>query len=668
MKKKQKQKSIKTKLILYCGVLLLISSVINTAINIVSTKSNMLQSEQVKLEKCAARAAQIVDNKLKEQIEVLKTIARRKEFVRLQIGEVRLQQMLDEECEYLGFLNIYIADLDGNMIITRKNTEDVSKDPIFQAAIKGESVYSSPMLRDGSTLIQLATPVYDGNGAVYGVLIATQDLMTFNEAVMDQDYTSFILGKSGEYLAHSDTEFLNSVSKEGNSEEELLSLEQNNSIHEKMLQGEVGFDEYILEKTKEKCYIAYAPIETNGWSIGILESEQVINTAIRNQILQSAISCIIILGVAFIGIAFMSGLLVREIKAITQHLNKMAAGDFKTKTPERLLKTQNEVGIAANAMEMMRTALGGMVGILKNSTEQLQTESGNLNQISSDAKISSEGIACATQQMATGVSEQAEDLVNVLKVISEFGEKVEAIVESIQEVETQTACMKEEAETGNQNTELLSKSVSEVKTAFQSFSHKIQGLSDSIKNVTEITSLIDMIAEQTNLLALNASIEAARVGEAGKGFAVVADEIRKLAEQCKDSAKGINEVVAKIATETYALCNSSNALQNQLEDQIDTIQLTVGTFQSMNSSMVSMVDHIKNISMDATEIGENKNMILTRVENVTAVGEEISASTEEVSATAETMKYTSEVVNTSAIELGEIASQISEEIKKFRVE
>lgn len=666
IKTKQKPKSIKTKLILYCGALLILSSVINTTISIISTKNSMLQSEQVKLEKCAARAAQIVDNKLEEQIEVLKTIARRKEFVRLQIGEVRLQNMLDEECEFLGFRNIYIADIEGNMIITRKNIEDVSEDPIFQAALRGESVYSSPMLRDGVALIQLATPVYDENGDVFGILIATQDIMDFNQEVMDQDYTSFILGSNGDYLAHSDASFLSSVAQSEMNEE--TTYPKNEKIHEIMVQGEAGFSEYVSESTKEKCYIAYAPITTNGWSIGILEPVSFIDNLINEQILRSAISSAVILIIAFLGIYFLSSIIVRQIKAITNHLNVMAKGDFKTQTPKKLLSNKDELGFAANAMEQMRTTLAGMIHILKDSTNQMQTESTSLSQISSDAKVSSEGIAIATHQMATGVSEQAEDLVNILKVINEFGEKIETIVSSIGEVEKHTATMKEEASSGNKNTEELSLSVAQVKGSFENFYNRINGLSNNIKNVTEITKLIDEIAEQTNLLALNASIEAARVGEAGKGFAVVADEIRKLAEQCKNSAKGINELVANISMDTRDLCESSNSLQIQLDEQMNTIQTTVSTFQSMNISIVTMVEHIKNISDDANEVDENKNSIITRVENVTAVGEEISASTEEVSATAENMKTTSENVNDTAQQLGQIAIQISSEIDKFSIE
>lgn len=90
---------------------------------------------------------------------------------------------------------------------------------------------------------------------------------------------------------------------------------------------------------------------------------------------------------------------------------------------------------------------------------------------------------------------------------------------------------------------------------------------EELKSITNITSVIKKISQQSNILGINASIEAARAGESGRGFAVVAEEVRKMADNTKESAKGIDEDLARIQESTANLIEAVNQLAVVSEHQ-----------------------------------------------------------------------------------------------------
>ena len=91
-------------------------------------------------------------------------------------------------------------------------------------------------------------------------------------------------------------------------------------------------------------------------------------------------------------------------------------------------------------------------------------------------------------------------------------------------------------------------------------------LTDRVRDITRILSMINDLADQTNLLALNAAIEAARAGEAGRGFAVVADEVRRLADRSKTLASDISQITSSVQVETNATVLAMDKGAEQLKD------------------------------------------------------------------------------------------------------
>jgi methyl-accepting chemotaxis protein len=131
-------------------------------------------------------------------------------------------------------------------------------------------------------------------------------------------------------------------------------------------------------------------------------------------------------------------------------------------------------------------------------------------------------------------------------------------------------------------------------------------ITESNREIADITTLIDGIAFQTNLLALNAAVEAARAGEQGRGFAVVASEVRNLAQRAAEAAKSIKGVIA-------------NSL-GKVEDGARLVE-------SAGQSMEAIVAQVKRVSAIIGEIAaaskeqsggiEQVNQAITQIDQIT---------------------------------------------------
>ncbi len=120
-------------------------------------------------------------------------------------------------------------------------------------------------------------------------------------------------------------------------------------------------------------------------------------------------------------------------------------------------------------------------------------------------------------------------------------------------------------------------------------------ISESSRQIMDITAVIDGIAFQTNILALNAAVEAARAGEQGRGFAVVAGEVRTLANRSAVAAReikalilGSSEKVKLGAAKANLAVEAMHRLVQSVERMAFAIEEIQSGSQSQNSSMFSI--------------------------------------------------------------------------------
>ena len=151
------------------------------------------------------------------------------------------------------------------------------------------------------------------------------------------------------------------------------------------------------------------------------------------------------------------------------------------------------------------------------------------------------------------VSENAEKasqgVDQISKAMQDMSAAVEEITSSMESVSNLSKQTNDLSQSGAALAGKAEKSMGEISASSAKVYEIVSDVEKQMGEISKIVVLIRELANQTNLLALNAAIEAARAGDAGRGFAVVATEVKSLAQESRNSAERIEEMIGNLEKE-----------------------------------------------------------------------------------------------------------------------
>ena len=664
-------KSIKAKLMLYLGILLIVVCVGSGLVSYSISSNAMILSTKETLPQTARQAAKAVEARIQGKLTNLDVIASMSEIKDPNVPWNIKLPILMAEVKNLGYIKIGIADTKGNDQTTIGKSTQVNDREYFQKALSGLSYVSDPITSkiDNSLIIDYAVPIKN-NDKIVGVLIATEDGNSLSNLISDITFgktgKAYILNSKGTTIAHPDKSLVVKMDNIIDKAKKDPSLKELSALDTKMISDETGAGSYTYNG--ETKYLGYAPIRSLGWSLAIAAPENEVLDKLVTLKTSILFETIIFLLAALAIIFFIAKSFTNGIEASSKHLARISTGDFTVNINEKFMKSNDEIGFIAKSLKNTQNSIREMLSSIMNSSSNIDKQSENLASISEEMSASAGNVASAIQEVAKGTNSQAESLSDVTEAINTFGKALDSINSSINDVHTKSKNIGEMANNSSSEMLNLSESVNKLSNSFKLFIEKVTNLGNSVNQVNEITNLINSIADQTNMLALNAAIEAARAGEAGKGFSVVAEEIRNLAEKTKSSSSNISNLIGNISSETNEMVkNTSSEMRSQLNNEVAIINNAVESFKGIIDGVNGILPSIGEVKQSSESIEKQKNGILGKVESISAISEEVSASSEEISASTQQMNASAQEVAASAETMSGMMKDMMDKLNKFKI-
>ncbi|MDW6002276.1 HAMP domain-containing methyl-accepting chemotaxis protein [Vibrio mangrovi] len=300
-----------------------------------------------------------------------------------------------------------------------------------------------------------------------------------------------------------------------------------------------------------------------------------------------------------------AGWVRQALKRFREALMEMTQGDLRVRFDQSKRDEFGELG----------GYLNDLADNLRQTFSELISSADNLTQVS-------DGNARVSEQTTSAVSHQQQLLESTASAMTEMESSVAEVAQRAQDTMMAAEQASEQVQSVGQMIQQAVDNIKEQAEQIEETSQTALELNEYGQKIDGIIETIQEIAEQTNLLALNAAIEAARAGEQGRGFAVVADEVRLLASRTKNSTEEIQKMIEVMQNLIRAVVDTININVSKNETNIAAAEEADSGLRRMSGAITQIVEMNMQIATATEEQSATAKEISASVVHISDSAEE----------------------------------------------